>query len=288
MGKVGDVRWFTTKAADPEATGSVLQFGTDAITDDADQWTIDGTEVVRLTDETRTWQKLNLSFRSGREHADFALRPLEDAAGKYEINEKHNGGYEVVERSGERNEIEMSAPVGRQDLRSSNYYVVDEYEEEMSDPDADIVTTELSLIATEPKDPLDSYISATSTSDEWKLTLADGEVGTDRIIKNIDRGGGAVDNSYSISIILDEEEAMIVEHSLNRQAAVYTRDVPEGPNIVEDTNSDDRNTITIDAPSNRDSDEVILESGTYIVQSWETTLLNDEYFQVDMGVVNID
>lgn len=121
-------------------------------------------------------------------------------------------------------------------------------------------------------------------SEAWELEFAEGTVTTTRIDSDVEKGGKTADGASAVSFVLERDEAIIVEESLNRLAAVRVREVPDGPNIPEDANSDDRNTIQVVEPDDLERSEEFLLQRTYVVTEYETELINNEFFQITLSL----
>lgn len=246
-------------------------------------WSINGTSVGELTEEVRTWNDLTLTFRVPKADIDSPFRTLDQSTGKFELIEKPDGSFVVRDRSNGDNVHTLTPPSERSTLRQINEYVVDEYEEEMKDHRADVYTVRITFVATSSKSGGNALgtPSRDSTS-EWLFSFADGGVATARVESELRRGGNIVEGSVNVTLIVERAELRKVEESVNRQASVYTRNVPDGSDVIEDLNANNRNTVTVDAPSNRDPDNDILTPGDYVVEEWESRLINNEFYELSM------
>lgn len=246
-------------------------------------WRINGDQVKEFIDETRDWQQLELTFRAPEDVAANSLRPLDQSTGKYETVEMPDGSYKIIERAASGNEVTVEPPENRDDLRTVNEFVVDDYEEEMSDQDSTVYIVDLSLAGTGPKESTGDHGTVSADSTEYHFAFADGEVATRRVEREVSRGGISVEGARQLSVVLTEAETIVLEESLNRQGGVRIREVPDAPNIVEDTTADGRNTVTITPPSGESDPEIAADD--YAVLEWETNLINDQRFQVSLTVV---
>lgn len=247
-------------------------------------WTIGGAQITHLTAESRTWQSLTLQFRVNLQTLRSHVRELDTDAGKFDVVERPDGSYRAIDRTGGAIQFELSPPDERGDLRQSGEWIVDEYDERLVDQQGEIYRVTVTLHPLEPKASTTTDTPSWDEENEWRFTFADGEIATNRIEQNITRGD-RIEGTQSIELTLDRDEAIVLESSLNRQAAIRILDVADGPVLAEDINADDRNTVTIETPTERDPEERIVEAGEYVVTRFETRLINDEYFQAELSVV---
>lgn len=248
-------------------------------------WRIDGRSVWPLIDEVRNWQELTLSFRAtASQHDD--LDGLDSSAGQFEIIERRDGSYVVIDRAGADSEVTLTPPAHRKPLRVQTDYHIEEYDETIADQEMETYEIELNFVADEPKDSGD-HGSVSADDDEWLFEFADGGVATSRIEREVGRGGSSVGGRRVLRLVLTTEEATVVEESLNRQAAASVREVPDAQNLASDSNPDDRNTISVTTPSDRDPDEQVIDGGDYVVSEWETTMINDVRAQVELHVLPV-
>lgn len=208
-------------------------------------WRFNQTEAVRLVDETRTWQELELVFRVEEADLEGVFRAMDEASGTYDVVEVTGGSYTVVERGADV--VTLDAPDGRADLRTTTEYVIDDYDETVQNQDEDIYEVTVTAFATGPKSSVSGERKVASPS-EWRFEFADGDVISDRVERNIQRGGKTFDGSYSLEVMLRRPEAIVLEGSLNRQAAVRKQTVPDGEDKFRDENEADRNTVRVTPP----------------------------------------
>lgn len=246
-------------------------------------WRINGRSIQAFIDEERTWQELTLSFRPDVAEVE-GLREVDRGAGKLEIVEYSDGDYRVIDRSSGDNKIVAEPPVTRRELRTHNDYHLEEYDEQVKDQTGETYEVDLTLVADSPKESVENG-SVEPESDEWLFEFVDGDVATDRVEREVGRGGKSIEGSTELSLAVQTEEAIIIEGSLNRLAAIDLREIPDGTDLAEDETSDDRNTVTISTPDERDPDELFLKSGEYVVEHYTTTLINDEFQQVNLEIV---
>lgn len=101
----------------------------------------------------------------------------------------------------------------------------------------------------------------------WTFAFADGTVETTRVTTDIVRTPDDSLQSVEMVIVVDDQEIVIIEESLDKQGAINVRKVPDGPNLVEDTTANNRNTVDI-TPTSGASDTI--PAGTYVARNWET------------------
>jgi hypothetical protein len=122
---------------------------------------------------------------------------------------------------------------------------------------------------------------------DWEFEFAGGTVTTVRLEKDISKGGQTADDYVEPSIIVEQDEAIIVEESLNRQGAVRVREVPDGPDIPEDTNVNSRNTVQVLTPDDQERAREWLPQSKYIVTNWEISLINNEFYELSLEMYKI-
>lgn len=250
-------------------------------------WQINGRQAPEAIEEERTWTHLTITFRSKESIVEEVLHQADGSAGSFNVIERSDGSYSVIDRADKASEIELTPPDGRERLRTVEEWAVDEYQEEISDQSADIYEIDVTFIGMEPK-PSGDYDTVEVDDAEWHFEFADGDVSTSRIEHNVGRGGSSIDGSKQISMPLTFEEAMVVEDSLNRQASVATRKIPDAQNMIEDNNPDSRNTVFVTSPAARESSEQVLEGGEYVVEDWDNSLINDERFQFNLTLTPVN
>lgn len=259
---------------------------------DTSVWRFNGTEAVRLIDEVRTWRVLELTFRAEASDLESVFREMDDASGEFDVIEHADGSYVVEPRGADP--VTLEAPDGRSDLRSVTEYVIDGYEEKLQNQDEDIYEVTVEAVARSSKDSRDPANvtrldvgglgqgelglmplgGATGTVNGWHLQFADGDIETSRVERSIERGGKTFDGNYRLELTLRRSDAMVLEDSLNRQAAVRKQTVPDGEDKFRDENGDERNTVNITPPEGHS----VVESGEYAVEEWEGRWANDIFF----------
>lgn len=247
-------------------------------------YTIEGDAVGPLVDETRNWQELVLTFRADEATRNNTLKPLDSAAGEYDIIEENGGDYTVEDRSNGSAAVSLTPPASRQPPRSKTSFYLDDYSETMKGVRGEAYEVELSLVADGSK-ASGSHGTTSAGSAEWHFAFADGEIATHRVRGEVQKGGSSVGRKTTLTLTLQNSEVAVVEDSLNRQAATRIREVPDAANVAEDQNDNSRNTVTVTSPSGKDPNEVVIETGTYVVVNWETQLINDAWSKMEIEFV---
>lgn len=239
-------------------------------------WIIGGTLVEEIVEETRTWDKLTLTFRAGEQQVNSNFRPLDQEAGKLDILEKSNGGFIALDRVDGDNTYQLTPPRGRRPPRLSGTFFVDEYNEEVVDQQGNEYQVTISFIPDGPR-TTDSGYTETVDTGEWEFDFETGTVATRRVNAEVGSSAASGTRNKRLQLILTDQQVQVLEESATRLNAVRVREVPDGKNIAEDNSAGDRNTVTISSPN-----EQVFESGDYVVQTWETVMQNDDWHRVSV------
>jgi len=238
-------------------------------------WQIDGDGITSITEEVRTWDSLKLTFRTDASVVTSTLRALDGEAGKVDVLEASDGGYIAVDRADGGNTYTLVPPITRLPLRVEGDFHVDEYDEEVVDQQGDRYDVSLTFVPDADRETSNG-LSETAATGEWLFTFDTGSIATAKVsaedLAGIGKGGTT---GKRLSLLLDKEQATVIEESASKQAAVRTREVPDGSNVSEDNSAGDENTVTVTSP-----DTDTFADGDYVVQEWETTMLNDDFQRV--------
>jgi len=242
------------------------------------RWVLGKNPVAELIEETRTWDTLTLVFRSDRATVINQLRPLDSDAGKVEVLERSDGGFDAIDRADGRNTYQITPPAGRIPPRLAGDYLVDEYEEEVVDQQGKQFRVTVTLVPDQDRDT-DSHYAETPSGGDWKFDFSTGTIATPRV--RADVGGGASKGTQAkrLRLILTDKQVQVLEESASLLNAVRIREVPDGANVAEDNSPGDQNTVTVASPN-----ENVFESGEYVVDEWETVMQNDRFHKVTLTV----
>lgn len=241
-------------------------------------WKIDGQSITSITDEIREWDGLTLTFQTDVSTVTNHLRALDGQAGKVELIERADGGFIAVDRADGDNTYAVSPPVQRQPLRVDGDFLVDEYDEEVSDQQGDHYEVTLQLIPDADRETTNA-LAETADAGEWTFEFDTGTIATSRVSAELDAVGKNGTPGKRLTLILDNDQATVLEESASKLAAVRIREVPDGDNVAEDNSEGDTNTVTVSSP-----DTDTFPDGSYVVQEWETTMQNNDWQRVRIFV----
>ena len=263
-----------------------------------ENWRITGeVQLEQLIEEVRMWDGIDLVFHV-RENVAESTRYLEDDAGKYEIIEMADGGFEAVDRAGGENTHNIEAPTERQELREVETWHVSDYELRPLDQKALDYELRLNLVAEGNVDPRDvdydpgqdgdglgegglGEEGLGGDADVWRFNLFAADILTHRVSFESPAGGSSV-GSRQLTAIFDVDEQLVFERSATQQASAFVREVFDGEDVAIDTSSDSVNTVDITPPEGSAS---AFEKGTYIIIDWEAEWLNDDWYQTTMNLL---
>lgn len=247
-------------------------------------WTLNGNSIDGVfLNSKRDWQELTLNFRTDKSTLKSTFRPVDQGEGKFEIFEDDDGDFEVEDRSDGDAQVTLIPPNPRSNLRTITDWYLAEYDESLYSYQGEVYDVTLNLVADGSKSG-GSHGTVTQGSDEWLFEFADGEVATERVRRNVERGGKTVEGSIKLEMAFTLSETVVLEDSLNRQAATNTKEVEDGVDYTADENPNNRNTVDVTQSSNRDPNGEILPTDTYVATHWETQLINDEFSQVTLSL----
>lgn len=246
-------------------------------------WTIEGDAIIELVEEVRRWSDMELTFRTDLETVRQDIRPLEKHAGKLESIFDSEGNLHTIDRSsGQNNTYTFHAPSERDDTRSWDEWVVEEIQEEAVDEAGEQYEVTLTIVPTENKYPQREYASwGDADPSEWRFLFDAGTVATDRVNHQMQGQGSGGSSQNSLELFVDGEEAACIEESARQLGAVAVTEVPDGDNFAEDNTPDDVNTVLVDPPAGKSE---VFPAGLYIVEEWETTWIDDDYYTVGLNI----
>lgn len=241
----------------------------------SDNWTVDGTSLGKRLSEIRTWDSLELVFRYEKEETQNVIEQIRDISGKGSLKELTFGGFRSVDVGGGDNLFKLEAPEDEQNVRPVNEWYVDDYSIELVDRVGEVFQLELDLIPEREKDiegdfgTLDRFDPPEDDPDpnKFEFDFEYGRLVTRRVsVETTETPDGSIDVE-EIQLVLFPDEVRLVEENLAKQNAVYSRNVPDGTDVLKDESRDERQTVSIVPPDGRD--EPIPED-VYIVTFWET------------------
>lgn len=241
-------------------------------------WTIGGDSIPGFTGESRTWQTLSLVFVVATADLTSGLRKLDSDAGKVDVVENSDGSFRAVDLSGGSNTYSVTPATDRSPPRTSRDYMVADYSESVKDQAAERYQVNLDLRAKTER-TTSSGLSETAGTNEWTFDFHTGTIATADVSTDIGGQGGAGSQSKSLTLVLDNDQARVVEESASHLGAVNNRVVPDGTDVTEDNTSNNRNSVTITS-QNQD----LLADDTYVVEDWTTEMLSEDWNLVSMSV----
>lgn len=242
-------------------------------------WQLDNDDLGELVSEKRKWQTLKLKIRT---QDPTVARRMKDRAGELEVIPKSDGSYKAVDRAGGLNTFDLFPPSGREDVRTSQKYLAQNYNESVIDQQGNTYEVTLSLMAEDPKTKAEDYGTTAKGNNEWKFSFDAGEIATTRVKHNVARLGEKGVEGLQLNMGLEASETIIVEESLRRLNGVTVRDVPDGENIAEDDSTGQVCTVNVQIPDRATGD---VESGDYVVSEYNTNWLNEAFYRVKLKMV---
>ena len=247
------------------------------------EWAIGQRQLGTTIEETREWSALELvyqfeNFEFQKDDPEFytvqeATNNLKARSEKVSVRELIDGGFTGVDLSGEGNTFNIRAPFDRDDVRPVDEWFVNSVDVENISRDTNTFEVELELVPEKSKEFDNEYgtfespeIQSPSAS-QWTFEFEFGTIATRRVtVETTESSSGTLD-VQELQLVLQPEQVRIFEENVSHLNLVYERSVPDGFDIVDDTSSDERNTVQISPPAN--VDESVVE-GEYSFVSWET------------------
>lgn len=252
-------------------------------------WAIDpGPKIIETsTEEVRVFDSFEITWVSSIDTLRDIIRPNLQNASKVDVVPDIDGGFNAVDRAGGSNTVNLYEPDTREDLRTVDTWLIDEYEEKPLDTEAKRWEVTVTFVPEIEKSYDNKYGSISSPgvptreSGEWLYEFENGGITTKNVTTSLEKVPNKTFDKITLNMVLTPEQLRIVEENLGRLKAQYVRDVPDGDNVLVDQTSSGRNTVTVTPPSGA-TDTV--ESGDYVVSNWETTY-NQTIYRIEMEVV---
>ena len=282
----GEIETFTLNIVYKTYAGHVVSRRR-AETPSGDAWRFykQGTGSVSINDvtaEVRSYDEIELTFITGKEKRDKILDIASDA-GDYVDVSTSDGGFYVIDTSGNNNRISAFPPAIRRFLRSETEWIVKGASDEAIDQSQNKFEMNLTLIPLRNKviRAEKIYPEDVQGTGEWLFDFegADVSVSTDRVTADITSEMSSFATSYTLSIFLVEGEAAAFEDVLQKLDAVAEDEVMQGSNDVIDTTRSSINTLEVTSPGGEN-----FEDGKYIVTLWETEWFSDASYLLRLGI----
>lgn len=244
-------------------------------------WLLDGEQVHELIEEERTWDSLTLVFKTSASILDERIRPLGTNAGQFEIVTDSEGAFETVDRAGGANTYPVEAPLNRQDVRYIDTYLVDEISDVSIDQSEGDYEVEITLVPEASKTIQDpTYGNLSPASNEWHIEMHTGDIATSRVNAELQHQLVKGTDTYEFSVIMTPKETRRFEENLSHLEAVDVVEVPDGDNYAVDNHPDSYNTITLSPPSGAGGESSIAPDTEFVVQTWTTEWINDDFYEL--------
>jgi len=248
---------------------------------DTPEWRINNTplpETVRVTDIQLQHDRLTLTWICPSQHLS-RLRRLSQNEGELEKVDYTDGVWTTFDRSDDGNVFTLSPPRELVPTFLSSDYLVNSYDERVSDSSGNRIRVQIDFTRQEPREisnddsstvgygtaPYgDNYGSDDVTYSDWYFNLSEGglQPNTLRVADNTGQ------DTYDIEMWLGRVESRVFIESLRYLDASAEISVPDGDDFIKDNSRDESNTVEIIPPSDA-SDS--LEEGDYIATDMRLT-----------------
>lgn len=237
-------------------------------------WVFNQKALPGLVEEIREYDRLELTFEASADEIE-KYRTLAKDDGKYGLVVRSDGGFDSVGTANGNNTFSASAPLQREDLRTVDTYVVEDFSENRVGSQSNVYEIEVTLIPEKEKSwdneygTLSSRINDTRQSGEWLFEFERGDIATNRVTTEIERGSGGSTDQVTVTLITRLDGSRIIEESVSRLNAIDSFDVQDGEGGIEDVSDSNRNSVQITSPN-----DVEFDDGQWIVVGWETEWQN--------------
>lgn len=239
-------------------------------------WTYSSTDLTDLFSEKAEHDNLKLVFRTGDVST---LRDFSDSPGKFEVQIDDDGFVYATDLAGGNNTFTLSPPSERGSLRVSRDYVVDKYNERNIDQASDKYEVTIEFV---PKSAKSLSTTLSETGSDWEFAFSNATVNTARVQAEQSSGSENDSDTIDLTLYLTNSQARVFEEHGQTVEAVNVREVPDGSNVVDDNNSNDRNTLTITPPSSG-----VVSSGDHVMLSYTTEWINSSYHKLSVSVYEL-
>jgi len=245
----------------------------------AGDWQVAGypfeADTVESTAKTLTLSAVVARYRLGQ------IRNVREAAEKVGVVVDDNGRFEAVDRSRTGNTYTVEPPKRERPPRRVSDMLVADYSEERVSKQESKSEVEIVLQRPASRDPTGDEPSQTRETGEWLLEFANGAIATRRITPERQSAVETAKDVESLQLVLTAEQVLVLETSATHPDAVSVVEVPDGTNLAQDNSTDDRQTVTVTAPSGK---EEVLDDGTYVVDGWTSTRLDSDSYEISLDL----
>lgn len=236
MGKTGEAKTGETRTGD--------------LADRAPSWLLDGERLETVIAEERTHRELNHVYRVDRETLDDQLAPLRQTAEKVDVVTRSDGSFRARDRAAADGSHELRPPATRRPPRTVLTAYVAGYDQRAIDAEIDRHEVTVTWQVDANREPGGTAIDEAQGAGDWLFALRSAAVATSRVTVDVREGTPENVEVLDLTVVLDADQALVIEESLTRLAAVGTDEVPDAENAVADDSADPplANTLTLLTP----------------------------------------
>ncbi|WP_323190447.1 hypothetical protein [Halostella sp. PRR32] len=226
----------------------------------APAWMLNGTPMA-ANDATLTPTALSLSFptdRSGIGH----WRQF-DRSGDYSRTTQFGGGWRLDDDAGRAEAVDITPPPDHEPPFDAFTGYVQSYEEQQAAPGR----MELDISVERLHERRDVFSAVDQTGGDWTISTVRGDLAlSNEQVGQISQTGTTAGGDWSLPLALSDAQAAALVDACGVPDAVVDQAVAGGDDTVTDATPDDRQTITLSAPS-----DAVLPDGSYLVSDWTLT-----------------
>jgi hypothetical protein len=246
----------------------------------SEQWQFDGRAIGRIVNEVRSWELMELELRYSDAIDGSFVDSITSTSEKVDTLFLEEGGFRSVDIGDNTNLLTIEAPTDRKDVRPVDKWFVADYNRELLDRSGDVYNLELELVPNQQKAFDNQYATSGSVEppnrrdSEWMFGFVNGTIATNRISVETEEQNDGTLTTHEISLLLLPDEVRVFEEAASSLNTVYKRTVPDARDVLDDTSSDSRNTISVLPPTGQTQP---IPAGRYAIRSWESRWLSSVY-----------
>jgi hypothetical protein len=224
-------------------------------------WTIDGTDLeansLSVTHRTLTLgAEVTTSVDHWRQY---------DRSGGLQVVGGANGDYRAFDTSGgAQGPITVTPPT---EWSPAPFGAIEVFVEDYSESQVAPGRFEIEL-SFQRASNIGRDVSDPGQAGTWEFGFSRGTIGLDGALDEqvlvAERDGDSVGDTWTLPLLLSDQQARVVIESLSHVGATAERTVPDGQNYVVDTTTTDRNTVELITPP-----RATVQSGTYVATGWD-------------------
>lgn len=244
-----------------------------------DEWGVFDQELGETVSEVRTFDSLELVIRYTSEQKSL-VRTLLNGSDNVEKLERSEGGFVHVDTGTGASVLNFRAPADRNDLRTVDEWLVEEYNDSVIDKTADTFELELTLLPRVEKSfdnefgSFDEEPSFSFSPEDYGFSLEFGGFSTTNVSADLSESDDGTTSEYSLTMVLNREDARLVEENFSHLNLVTRKDVPKADDLIVDESFDGRNTVDITLPDDADGP---FSEGEFVVKEWEVEWIGGAY-----------